>query len=278
MTQTPNEHITFIGGGNMGRAIAVGLLNQGYSLKQIEIVEPVEAQRQALQSQHGFRCHADANTLDCDPTVIVLAVKPQIMRQVLEQLGPVLRSLEYPPLIVSIAAGITTRQIARWLDGSYRVIRVMPNTPAMIGVGASASFGNETTTDEDKAVASAILSAVGANVWVDQESDIDAVTALSGSGPAYFFLIFEALEAAAVKLGLNAETARQLALQTGMGAASLAQQSGTDPASLRQQVTSPGGTTERALEVLFANDLSGIFDQALTAARQRAQDLAKESD
>ena len=262
----------------MGRAIAVGLLKKGYALNQIEIVEPLEQQRARLEQEYGFSCHSDAHSLTGEPSVVILAVKPQIMRPVLEQLSEVLRPRQQSVLVISIAAGVTTVQISRWLDGNFRIIRVMPNTPAMIGVGASASFGNEVVTASDKAIADTILSAVGINVWVERETDIDAVTALSGSGPAYFFLVFEALEAAAVALGLSPETARKLSLQTALGAAGLAQQSAEDPAVLRQQVTSPGGTTERALEVLFAQDLPGIFAAALNAAHQRALELAKESD
>ena len=278
MTNTTKQNIVIVGGGNMGTAIAVGLLNQGYTRDQIEIVEPAEEQRTTLRQTHDFTCHADVNALTFEPAVVVLAVKPQIMREVLRQLKPVLAPLQQSSLLISIAAGITTSQIANCLAGNYRIIRVMPNTPAMIGLGASASYCNEIASATDKATANDILSAIGINVWVAQESDIDAVTALSGSGPAYFFLVFEALEAAAVKLGLTIETARLLSLQTALGAASLAQQSGLDPAKLREQVTSPGGTTERALEVLAANDLTNIFADALNAAHQRAQELAKLSD
>ena len=262
----------------MGRAIAVGLVNQGYRANQIEIVEPDDQRRSQLSAEHGFKCLADSQALAADSAVVILAVKPQVMHSVLAELGPVLSPLQNTALIVSIAAGITTTQINQWLSGDFRIVRVMPNTPAMIGLGASASFANDRASSADKTLADAILSAVGINVWVEIESDIDAVTALSGSGPAYFFLVFEALEAAAVKLGLSAPTARRLAQQTALGAASLALQSGDDPANLRRQVTSPGGTTERALEVLRSGGLEKIINDALVAAQQRAQELARESE
>ena len=272
------QRITMIGGGNMGRAIALGLLQQGYSPSNIEIIEPDADRRASLHRDDNLNCQENVTALSFQPTVVILAVKPQIMREVLESLRPVLTPLQKSAVIISIAAGITSKQISRWLDGDFKIVRVMPNTPAMIGQGASALFANNAVSPAEKTIADNILSAVGISVWVDEETQIDAVTALSGSGPAYFFLVLEALEAAGVKLGLNAVTARELAIQTALGAASLAQQSGVDPVSLRKQVTSPGGTTERALEVLFAQGVPEIFSNAVTAAYERAQELAQQTD
>ncbi|MEM7466957.1 MAG: pyrroline-5-carboxylate reductase [Pseudomonadota bacterium] len=271
------QGIVMIGGGNMGRAIAVGLLNQGYPAQQIQIVEPDQNKAQALQEEYGFHCCNDFRDTSTSPDVVLMAVKPQIMRAVLETLGPQL-SLNEGPLIISIAAGITTKQISRWLGREHKVVRVMPNTPAMVGAGASALFANLRCESADREVAETILNAVGMSVWVSSEDDIDAVTALSGSGPAYFFLMFEALESAGVALGLSTETARALALQTGLGAAKLATSSADEPSELRRQVTSPGGTTEKAIATLMDEGFPQSIDSALHAAFQRAKQLAAESE
>ena len=273
-----NIRIAMIGGGNMGRAIASGLIDKGYDSSLIEIVEPDKERSRALKETLNVTCHESFAQITAQTDVVILAVKPQIMREVSEQLASSLSPSRDSVLIISIAAGISSDQLDTWLGGGLKIVRVMPNTPAMVGAGASALYANQTVDAENRTVAEEILSAVGITVWVDKESDIDAVTALSGSGPAYFFLVLEALEAEAVALGLEAATARQLAIQTALGSAMLAGQSTHDPQELRRQVTSPGGTTERAIEVLLANELPQAFSQALQAAYQRAKELGTQSN
>ena len=275
---TSKQQITMIGGGNMGRAIASGLLAKGYGRSQIQIVEPDQQRRKTVSDSLGVSCTADFGDLHHETSILILAVKPQIMRPVVENLATVLNLKPTLPLIVSIAAGVTTQQLANWFAQDCRLIRVMPNTPAMVGAGASALFANQNVTNSDKLAANEILDAVGISVWVETESELDAVTALSGSGPAYFFLVLESLEAEAVKLGLDASVARKLAIQTALGSAMLAQQSTEDLATLRRQVTSPGGTTERAVNTLLEHKLPAAFAAALQAANRRAKELAKESD
>ena len=265
--------ITLIGGGNMGRAIAAGLIDKGYQRSHIEIVEPDTVRAGTLRDTLGVECYESFTQISKQPDVIILAVKPQIMHEVAARLAQSLDPIRESVLIVSIAAGITSEQIDKWLGGGLKIVRVMPNTPAMVGAGASALCANAAVDVDGRSSAEEILSAVGITVWVDNESDIDAVTALSGSGPAYFFLILEALEAEAVALGLQSDTARRLAIQTALGSAMLAAQSADDLKELRRQVTSPGGTTERAIEVLLANELPQAFSAALRAAYQRAKEL-----
>ena len=262
-----------IGGGNMGRAIAAGLIDKAYERSRIEIVEPDTDRAASLRESLGVECYESYAQISQSADVIILAVKPQIMREVTMELARSLDTIRNSVLIISIAAGITSDQIDNWLGGGLKVVRVMPNTPAMVGAGASALYANAAVDVDGRASAEEILGAVGITVWVEKESDIDAVTALSGSGPAYFFLILEALEAEAVALGLQSDTARKLAIQTALGSAMLAAQSSHDPKELRRQVTSPGGTTERAIEVLLANELPQAFSAALQAAYQRAKEL-----
>lgn len=273
------EHrITMVGGGNMGKAIVGGLVVKAYAREQIQIVEPDAEKQRALSTSLGVRCASSIEEITHQTTILILAVKPQIMREVIDGLRSVLKEHKPLPLVISIAAGITSAQLAKWLALECRIIRVMPNTPAMVGAGASALFGNDDVLQSDREAASEIMNAVGISVWVDHESQLDAVTALSGSGPAYFFLILECLEAEAVRLGLKAEVARKLAIQTALGAAMLAQDSSEDPAELRRQVTSPGGTTEQAVNTLLNHELPAAFAAALSAANNRAIELAKESD
>jgi pyrroline-5-carboxylate reductase len=204
--------------------------------------------------------------------VLVLAVKPQVMRQVAEQLAAVVR--ERQPLLISIAAGIAEADLDRWVGGGAAIVRCMPNTPALVQTGATALHGNQQTTEEQRSQAEAILRAVGLTVWVEQECLLDAVTALSGSGPAYFFLLMEAMEDAAVELGLDRPTARLLAQQTALGAGRIAIESEEAPAVLRRRVTSPGGTTERAIGEFERGGLPQLVRTAMTAAARRAAELS----
>lgn len=265
------NHIAFIGGGNMARSLISGLITDGCDPRQIRVADPNPEQRDQLRSRIGV--HADAENLTAaeQADVIVLAVKPQIIRDVAEQLAAVAQRRQ--PLIISIAAGVREADLRRWLGGQIPLVRAMPNTPAMVNSGATALFANPHVSDEQRQLAESILRAVGLTVWVDEERLLDSVTALSGSGPAYFFLVMEALEQGGVQLGLSAEQARLLTLQTAFGAAKMALESSDSPELLREHVTSPGGTTEQALAVLQTGELQQLFAKALAAARQRAREL-----
>jgi pyrroline-5-carboxylate reductase len=205
--------------------------------------------------------------------VIVLAVKPQILQKVVTPLGNLVA--EARPLLISVAAGVTCSSIERWVGGDPALIRVMPNTPALIGAGISALYANSNVSDGQRALAEKILTAVGKTVWIEEESLMDAVTAVSGSGPAYFFYIMQAIHDAGVREGLDAETARLLSLETALGAARLALASTEDPGSLQKRVTSPGGTTEAAIGILDDSGVSDTLQKAISAARARGGELAK---
>ncbi len=273
-----DHKITMVGGGNMGAAIVGGLVAKNYGPQQIQIVEPDRDKQLTLKKTHGVECTGSFQEISHETSILILAVKPQIMRDVVDDLQLAFAELDPLPLVISIAAGITLDQLAKWLKIECRLVRVMPNTPAMIGAGASALFGNSRVLRSDREAADGIMNAVGITLWVDSESQLDAVTALSGSGPAYFFLVLECLEATGIKLGLSQDVARKLAVQTALGSATLAQGSSHAPTELRRQVTSPGGTTERAVNTLLEYKLPAAFDAALTAANDRAIELAKESD
>lgn len=270
-----NTTIAFIGGGNMARSLIGGLIADGVAASQIIVAEPDNDRRSALQNHFGVLTTALGREAVQQAGTVVLAVKPQVLKAVCVDLKVSVQAQQ--PLLISIAAGIRSDDINQWLGGGCAIVRAMPNTPAMVQAGATGLFANEQVGDEQRAAADKILSAVGMTTWVDEEQKIDAVTALSGSGPAYFFYIIEILQAVGEKLGLDAETAATLALQTAHGSALYAQQSDASPAELRQQVTSPGGTTAAALEVLGAADLEVIFESALRAACQRAGELADDA-
>jgi pyrroline-5-carboxylate reductase len=264
--------IGFIGGGNMARSLIGGLIADHYSPALISVSEPHAETRAALASDFGIDVLDDNSQLVANSDVVVMAVKPQVLREVAESVAGAVQARR--PLLVSIAAGIRASDLERWLGGGCAIVRSMPNTPALVGSGATGLYANPRVSDEQRGIAESLLRAVGLTLWVEDESQMDAVTALSGSGPAYFFLILEALQAAGEKLGLSAENARLLAMQTAYGAAKMALESPEDAASLRQRVTSPGGTTERALQTLEAGGLRMLFEQALTAARDRSVELA----
>lgn len=267
--------ITFIGGGNMATSLIGGLIQTGISPDNLRVADSVE---QPLAAQYPIRCFTNNIEAIQGSQVIVLAVKPQILPEVAKSLNTALSS-PYP-LIVSIAAGIQVKDLNRWLGGEdgrkLSIVRVMPNTPALVQSGAAALFAGPHVNKTQHELAENILRAVGLTVWLDDETQMDIVTALSGSGPAYFFLIMEMLEKAAINLGLNQETARLLTLQTAFGAAKMALESQEDAATLREQVTSKGGTTEQALQVLQKGGLQHLFDEALKAAQQRSIQLAEQ--
>lgn len=267
--------IVFIGGGNMGRALLGGLIADGMPAERLAAAEPEPERRAALASEFGMRTARQGADLVGAAAVLVLAVKPQVLREVACALAGHFGT--HRPLVVSIVAGVTEADIDTWLGGDFPIVRCMPNTPALVRQGISALHANARVTAEQRAQAQRILAAVGSVVWVSDEALLDAVTALSGSGPAYFFAVMEAMERAGETLGLPSDVARQLTLQTALGAAVLATQSADPPAVLRAQVTSPGGTTQAALEVLQAGGLDALFQNALAAAQRRAGELARQA-
>ncbi|HLT27661.1 MAG TPA: pyrroline-5-carboxylate reductase [Zeimonas sp.] len=265
--------ITFIGGGNMAAALIGGLVARDVAPTSFVVVEPAALQRETLRERFGVTTIASAEPDALQGTELcVLAVKPQQMRAAIEGLGPALAGA----LVVSIAAGIRIGDLSRWLGGHRRIVRAMPNTPALIGRGITGLFAAEGVPEVDRDLAARTLSAVGEVVWVDDEPALDAVTAVSGSGPAYVFLMMEVLQQAAHTLGLDERQARALVLHTFAGASELALRSDEPVASLRQRVTSKGGTTAAALEVLEASPLQAVFVDALQAARQRGAQLGEE--
>lgn len=268
--------IGFIGGGNMARAIAAGLIRSGFDAANILIAEPRPEQRDLLQSQFPGSV-VSGNNLEVAASAggLLLAVKPQILGTVCRDLEPVVRKRK--PLVVSIAAGPTVADIDGWLGGGLEIVRVMPNQPALVDQGISAMFANERTDELGRILAERIMSAVGQVVWIDDETLLDAVTAVSGTGPAYVYLLIDMMINAAVELGIDAETARTLVVQTARGAAALAAAEHEPIPSLIDRVRSPGGTTTAAFECLDAADVRGIFAEAITRARDRARSLAEEA-
>ena len=267
-----NQTIAFVGAGNMARSLIGGLIADGYPAQLIQATDPAAEQRQRLQERFGIPVTADNRAAVAAADIVVLAVKPQVMREVATSLADVVQQRR--PLVVSIAAGIREPALDRWLGGGAAVVRCMPNTPALVQAGATGLYANSRVSAEQREAAETVMRAVGVTVWVDDEALLDSVTGLSGSGPAYFFLVIEALENAGVELGLSREQARLLTLQTAFGAARMALESDQDPASLRRQVTSPGGTTERAIGILQDGGLEALFSKAVAGARQRCQELS----
>ena len=270
------DTVGFIGGGNMTRAIAGGLLDNGYDAQKVSIAEPSDEQRVALgESLPGVFLSADNANVVARSGCIVLSVKPQIIAAVCKDLSSAVQATK--PLVISIAAGPRIEDIDAWLGGNNAVVRAMPNQPALLRKGVSGIYSNGLTTDEQMAAATNILSAVGPVVAVANEADIDAVTAVSGSGPAYFYLLIDMIAKTGVELGLDEDVAVQLATQTAVGATTLAKQSGESMDTLISRVRSPGGTTAAALDALLESGVRDIFSQALTAARDRATELADDA-
>lgn len=263
--------IAFIGGGNMAGALIGGLLAKGYASDSVSVVEVVAQARDALASRYKVHVSESADERTFGADTIVLAVKPQDMRSAVASLTGRLKS----QLVISIAAGIRLQDLARWLGGYAKLVRVMPNTPALIGAGIAGLYAGKEVSADERSRAEAILGAVGKTVWVADESLIDPVTAVSGSGPAYVFYFIESLEKAGVQLGLAPEAARNLAIQTFVGAARLAAESTEPPGTLRERVTSKGGTTEAALKVFAAQDIAGSIGKALKAASDRGAELGE---
>lgn len=260
--------ISFIGGGNMARALISGLVHKGFDAASISVVETDADKRTQLQQEFGVTATEQLPSVG-KADVIVLAVKPQQLRDLSIFLGSLLQR----QLVISIAAGIRCADLARWLGGYEAIVRVMPNTPAQIQQGVSALYATPAVTDAQRQQAEEILHAVGETLWLDAESKMDAVTAISGSGPAYVFYFMEAMQQAAIELGFNAEEARMLTLQTFAGASGLAASSKETPATLRAQVTSKGGTTEQALLSMENAAVKAAIIQAAHAAASRSKEL-----
>lgn len=271
LAQKPTT-ITFIGAGNMARSLIVGLL-QDQANVALRVADPDPLQLDAIR-KHWPEIFTSTDNLEAmqGADVVVLAVKPQVMREVVESLAE--QAQRNRPLFISIAAGIREQALSRWLGGNMPIVRCMPNTPALVQAGATGLYANPHVAEAQRSSAESILRAVGITRWFDDESKLDAVTAVSGSGPAYFFLVMEAMQAAAEKLGIPAEDAHLLVVQTALGAARLALESNDPPAELRRKVTSKGGTTEAALKVLNDGGLPALFDEALHAAENRSRELA----
>jgi pyrroline-5-carboxylate reductase len=266
--------LAFIGGGNMAAALISGLLKRGLPPERLMVAEPNAGQRDRLKQDYGIAATDDNALAVSGADVVVLAVKPQQMRAVAQGLAAHLSQAH--PLIISVAAGIPHAALSRWLGANIPIVRSMPNRPALNGCGATGLFAAAEVGAAQRGLAASIMDAVGTTVWVDQESQMDTVTALSGSGPAYFFLFMEALEAAAQARGLPPEIAHRLTLQTALGAAQMAREATESLATLREQVTSKGGTTAAALEILNAAGLRATVAQAVAAADQRSAELAAE--
>ena len=278
MTNIQPMNTVFIGGGNMARAIIGGLLQQGANSKSICVVEPQAQTAKLLENDFLIPTYAavsDARQKIEAAHIIVLAIKPQDFKTAATELSKYLQAVAHGPVILSIAAGIQIADMSRWLEYSA-CIRAMPNTPALINQGITGLFAPACVSEQQRKYAQMIGSAVGKVIWVSDESQMDAVTALSGSGPAYVFAFLEALQAGGEKMGLAPDIARELANQTLMGATALALQSSESPASLRQKVTSKGGTTAAALEVLDQRQWAAILQDALLAAQKRGAAMAKE--
>lgn len=258
----------------MASSLIGGLIAGSWPAERIRVAEPLPEKRQDLAARFGVRI-TDTNGEAVETAdVVLLAVKPRVVREVAREIGPLLA--ERSALVVSVAAGVREPDIRRWLGFEASVVRAMPNTPALVGSGATGLFANAGVNHAQRDLAESILRAVGMVLWVDDESQMDAVTALSGSGPAYFFLIMELLEEVGGRLGLPPRTSRLLTLETAFGAAKMALESPEEPAGLRRRVTSPGGTTEKAIQRLEDQGIRTIFQTALEAARDRAAEIGQE--
>ena len=271
--KNPKEYtIGFIGAGNMASSLICGLVATGFPAQRLWAADPDTQQLARLANDQGVHTSSDNNQLVSVVDVVVLAVKPQVVPDVVKPLHEGM--LKGNKLVISIAAGISTTALNAWLP-EVPVIRCMPNTPALVGQGMTGLFATSAVSDQQKQAAEMIMQAVGQTVWLDDERLIDSVTAVSGSGPAYFFLLMEAMEAAAIDLGLTAETARLLVQQTALGAASMVAETSESPAQLRRKVTSPGGTTETALTIFEQHDFKPVVAEALQGAYDRSIELSK---
>ena len=258
----------------MASSLISGLIASGYAPQQIWVSDINQAALQALADQLHVNISSNNTALSEEVDVVVLAVKPQILREIALQIAATVRTRKL--LVVSIAAGITQSSLARWLGEDVAIVRCMPNTPALVLTGATALHANNNISEEQKDLAENILRAVGLTLWVAEEAQLDAVTAVSGSGPAYYFLLMEAMEKAALELGLDERSARLLIQQTALGAAKIALESSESPTQLRERVTSPGGTTQKAIETFQQNGFAALVSKALHAAKDRSIEMSKQ--
>jgi len=265
-------HITFIGGGNMASALIGGLSRNGWDAERIRVADIDAAARDRVAREFGIAVYEKASAAVANADCIVLAVKPQHLQAAARDLAAHVSG----KLVLSIAAGIRARDIRRWLGGHSRIVRAMPNTPALVLSGITGLYADEDVGAVDRQTAEQVLGVAGATLWVDTEADIDAITAVSGSGPAYVFYFLEALESAARKLGFDDKAARQLALETFSGAVRLAGESSVDFATLRARVTSKGGTTERALGMFEQAQVRAAIERAVQGAAERSREMADE--
>lgn len=266
--------IAFVGAGNMASSIIGGLLASGHPADRIRAADPYPPSLEKLAEVGPVTLCADNAEAVAGADVVVLAVKPQVMAEAADSIAAVIAASR--PVVISIAAGITIHSLQQRLGEACAIVRCMPNTPALLGCGASGLYANDQTSAQQRGYAEAILGAVGSVCWVPEEKDLDAVTALSGSGPAYFFLFMEAMADAGTALGLDRDTATAMTLQTALGAARMAMEGDVDLAELRRRVTSPGGTTERAVQRFEQDDLRGKVAAAIQAAHLRSEELARE--
>lgn len=268
------KNIGFIGGGNMASSLINGLIASGHSPQQIWVSDVNEETLKNLAATLNVNVSASNEAVIEEVDVVVLAVKPQILREVAENAANSLQQKK--PLVVSIAAGINQDSLSRWIGEKVAIVRCMPNTPALVLTGATALHANPNVSHAQKDLAENILRAVGISLWVEEEGELDAVTAVSGSGPAYYFLLMETMEKAALELGLSQHTARLLIQQTALGAAKIALESEESPEQLRNRVTSPGGTTQRAIETFEQGDFASLVSKALHAARERSVEMSRQ--
>ena len=272
--ETTDKHIGFIGGGNMGQAIVRGLIQAGHPPQLLSVADPDSSRQEELRDLHaGLVISPDNFVVAEQADALVLAVKPQIMRTVADQLARSERPANQ--LIVSIAAGTTLKSLHAWFGSETPVVRIMPNQPAVIGAGTSVLTASASVNELQRGLAGYIGAAIGTAVWLENESLMDAATAVSGSGPAYFYLLMELIESSAIKFGFSKEVASKLTVTTALGAARLADTAGFPLVDLRRQVTSPGGTTAAALDVLEDAGIRDIFHRALEAARNRSAELGE---
>ena len=268
------QQIGFIGGGNMASSLIGGLVSNGYPADKITVADLDAEKLTYLSKTFGINNTQDSGALAANVDILVLAVKPQHMQPVAEGAGLAIKDKK--PVVVSIAAGIRVDALDRWLGGNFPIVRCMPNTPALVKTGATGLYASVQVDNSQKDQVESLLRAVGVTVWVENENELDAVTALSGSGPAYFFMMMEALEAAGIEAGLSQKTAQLLTQETALGAAKMALESSESAGVLRQRVTSPGGTTERAIGVMEELGLGDILQAAVLAAKERSIELSDE--
>lgn len=264
--------LAFIGAGNIATAIISGLLEQGYPQHKLGVTDPFDDQLRPFR-ERGIETSQQNDTAVLSADVVILCVKPNVMLSVVKSIATSVQKNR--PLVISVAAGITLDSLAEWLGDESALVRCMPNTPALVQLGASGLFANPRVSDKQKSWTETILNAIGISLWVDSERQMDTVTAISGSGPAYFFYIIEIMQQLGIDLGLSPESASKLVLQTALGAATMAHQSTENATELRRRVTSPGGTTEAALGSLMEDKLMKVFEKAIKAAESKSVELSQ---